>query len=382
MNEPADPAVDELSRQIADEGREALVARLRSAYADAAAAHADIVSLTDARIEELVQNAADHADGLQWRRALATVASRRLGVSVVEALSHPAVSRAQALLGAPSYEQSLAELIAQPVPPAQAEPPAAVPVETEDPEPPAQVEPDDAPEIAGQMQLDEEGEAGVAVEPEATMPMTLEHERAEVPVSDDSLPEELEEVEADDTAVALLPEPEPAFEDDAEAEAEAEAEATAPEPEAEAGASAEPADEADVGAAAETEQDAETAESEQATTQPDSGDGPLEDLRVPIIHLGGVASLPTHEPGMDIRLSAEGLDIMHSTGEIIGRLMWDEIYMIDVPNQRKRRRHPDRDPRLIVRTNQGDATFEVPGYVADELRDRVALRFERYQPRP
>ena len=51
------------------------------------------------------------------RRALADVASDELGISPTQALSHPAVARALSLVGAPSYEQSLAELIARPVPP-------------------------------------------------------------------------------------------------------------------------------------------------------------------------------------------------------------------------------------------------------------------------
>ena len=110
--------VETLAQRIAARGHDALVERLRVAYSDAAAAHADIVSLDDARIETLVQSAADRADGLQWRRALAGVAAEELDLSVPEALSHPAVARAQALVGAPSYEQSLAELIARPVPPA------------------------------------------------------------------------------------------------------------------------------------------------------------------------------------------------------------------------------------------------------------------------
>ena len=42
-----------------------------------------------------MQSAADRADGLQWRRALAEVAAEELGVTSPEALSHPAVARAQ-----------------------------------------------------------------------------------------------------------------------------------------------------------------------------------------------------------------------------------------------------------------------------------------------
>src|SRR5437763_12571878 len=87
----------------------------------------------------MVQRAADHADGLQWRRALASVATQELGIGLGEALGHPAVERAQAIVGAPSYEDSLAALEARsdaPVPgdlrrraprPVQPERPAAQP---------------------------------------------------------------------------------------------------------------------------------------------------------------------------------------------------------------------------------------------------------------
>jgi hypothetical protein len=107
-----DGADETLADRIAARGRDALVERLRKAYADAAASHSDIVSLDSKRIEVLVQSAADRADGLQWRRALANVASEELGVSLAEALTHPAVRQAQEQLGAPSYEASLAELVA------------------------------------------------------------------------------------------------------------------------------------------------------------------------------------------------------------------------------------------------------------------------------
>jgi hypothetical protein len=108
--------VETQAHQIAARGREALVERTRRAYSDAVAAHADVISLDDEHIEAMVQSAVDRADGLQWRRALADVAAEEFGISATEALSHPAVLRAQTLVGAPSYEQSLAELIARPVP--------------------------------------------------------------------------------------------------------------------------------------------------------------------------------------------------------------------------------------------------------------------------
>jgi hypothetical protein len=33
----------------------------------------------------------------------------------------------------------------------------------------------------------------------------------------------------------------------------------------------------------------------------------------------------------------------------------------------------------VVRTRQGDASFEIPGYSSEELRDRVELRLDRYR---
>ncbi len=348
-------SVEALAQQIAARGRDALVERLRTAYADAAAAHADIVSLDDARIEALVQGAADRADGLQWRRALAGVAAEELGVSVSEALSHPAVARAQTLVGAPSYEQSLAELIARPVPPLVPAPPA--------PAPPAAAPPVPAP------QPSENGSALAGAdlpEPPAPEPQpTAEHEAAPAltPVAltepdpvdvHDPLSEELEAIEADDEVFELLPEPEPIeletelyelageyIEDDPPATLE-------PEPF--------------------VEEDAEVVPAVEET-----------ELRVSAVHLGGVANLPTHREGLDLRLSGNGLDILQAEDEIIGRLVWDEIDALEVPHLRTRRRRQQKvRSRLVVRTSHGDASFEVPGFSSDELRDRIEPLISRY----
>jgi hypothetical protein len=98
---------EDTARQIAEQGREALLERLRPAFAEAAAAHSDVLTLDDEQLERMVERAADRADGLQWRRALAAVASEQLGIGLGEALGHPAVARAQAIVGAPSYEEAL-----------------------------------------------------------------------------------------------------------------------------------------------------------------------------------------------------------------------------------------------------------------------------------
>jgi hypothetical protein len=117
--------VQQLAKQLAEQGREVLVEQLSSAYADAAAAHADVVSIDQSRIDALVQRAADRADGLQWRRALASAASAQLGISVVDAMSHPAVAQAQNLAEAPSYEDGLSKLLARPIQVPSQEPAAA-----------------------------------------------------------------------------------------------------------------------------------------------------------------------------------------------------------------------------------------------------------------
>ncbi len=109
------------AQRVADRGRDALLERLRPAFHETARQHADILQLDDAQIEEMIQRAAERADGLQWRRALASVATEELGMSLGEALSSPVVARAQELAGAPSYEEALAALGLEPVSPSASE---------------------------------------------------------------------------------------------------------------------------------------------------------------------------------------------------------------------------------------------------------------------
>jgi hypothetical protein len=130
--------IEDTAQQIADQGREALVGRLRPAFKEAAAAHSDVLPLDDDQIEEMVQRAADRADGLQWRRALASVASQELGIGLGEALAHPAVARAQTIVGAPSYEEALAAVTAGRAP----EPAAVTDTRTEEADEPEEADDD------------------------------------------------------------------------------------------------------------------------------------------------------------------------------------------------------------------------------------------------
>jgi len=364
--------VETLAQRIAARGRDALVERLRVAYSDAAAVHADIVSLDDERIETLVQSAANRADGLQWRRALAGVAAKELDVTIPEALSHPAVARAQTLVGAPSYEQSLAELIARPVPPASTnggEPmgaPASAPTSAlaAPPDGQLELEPEPAPEA----------DVAEADAPEADAPEPTLNSDAPGPEPE---AERLEAVEADDEVFDLLPEPDPVELDTALYEAQPEYTDQDAPPTLEPELFAEETDGADVASpeapAAMEEPSSEEEEPSSEEGEPDAAQQPSseEELRVTAVHLGGVANLPTHHEGLGLRLSGNGLDILEANGEIIGRLVWEEIDALEVPHVRRRRRQQGARARLVVRTAHGDASFEIPGFATDELRYRI-----------
>jgi hypothetical protein len=173
--------IEDTAQQIAEQGRDALVERLRPAFKEAAAAHSDALSLDDDQIEEMVQRAADRADGLQWRRALASVASQELGIGLGEALAHPAVARAQAIVGAPSYEEALAAVTAGRLPAT----------------PEVEAEPADDPELA------EEDDSEPGLEADAG-PHAYEDEENEEGEDEDEDEDDLE----DDLATPPAPESE------------------------------------------------------------------------------------------------------------------------------------------------------------------------------
>ena len=264
--------LEHTARQIAEHGREELLARLRPAFKEAASAHADVLELAPEQLEQMVQRAADRADGLQWRRALASVASEQLGIGMGEALSHPAVARAQAIVGAPTYEESLEKL-----------------------------------------------KAAAAKRPQ--------------------------------------PEPEPALEPDAPVEEEPEPHEQEPEA-----------------------QDAEAHEPE--AEEPEAGEVSEDgNLRIAAIHVGGIANLSPAESGIELRLSPDGLDIARQENEVLGRLAWADIAELEVPAPRGLRRKRRAETQLVVRTGHGDASFEIPGLSAEELRGHLEPMLKRYKDR-
>jgi hypothetical protein len=277
--------LEHTARRIADQGREALLARLRPAFKEAAAAHRDALPLDDEQLEQMVQRAADRADGLQWRRALASVATEQLGIGLGEALGHPAVARAQVIVGAPSYEEALSALGAGP-PAARSEP--AV----------------DQEEPSAEDEVDEDEEHG------------------------DGDGDEDEDDEHED-------------EDADEDEDEDELSARGPEATIEHAPMA--ADEADDG------------------------------VRLRAVHLGGIANLSPGEGDLELLISSHGLDIIRGPEHsVLGRLTWDEIVALETPEIGGRfRRKRQADAHLVVRSEQGSASFEIPGVTTEELREHL-----------
>src|SRR5579884_1553324 len=226
---------EEAAQRIAKFGRDALVARLRPAFEQAAAAHADVLELSSEQLEQMVQQAADRADGLQWRRALAAVATGELGVGLAEALSHPAVARAQEIVGAPSYEESLAQLGMRP-----------------------------------RSRPEDDDEAAAA---------------------------------AEDLEVALE-EPGP--------------------------------------------------------------------VRLAAVHLGGIANLEPGDVELQLLFSEVGLDIVKGQEEEpLGRLTWREIDTLQVAERGRWRRRRANASQLVVRTPNGDASFQIPAVTSDELNELI-----------
>jgi hypothetical protein len=281
--------LEHTARRIAEQGRDALLARLRPAFEEAAAAHRDALSLDDEQLERMVQRAADRADGLQWRRALASVATEQLGIGLGEALSHPAVARAQAIVGAPSYEEALGALGAEaPAVPGNA--PAA------EPEADAEPEPADAEKEAPSTRVFPEPEPPVAAEPPvvAAEPTPVAAEAAPAPVAEAELPDR---------------------------------------------------DDADDGA-----------------------------IRLRAVHLGGIANLAPAEGDLELHISSVGLDIVRGPEQsVLGRLTWDEIVALETPDVSGRfRRKRQVDAHLVIRSQQGSASFEIPGVSSEELREHLA----------
>ncbi len=355
--------LEDTARRIADGGRETLVARLRPVFEQAAAANADVLKLTPQQLDRMVSYAVDGADGVQWRRALASAATEELGIAFAEAINHPAVARAQEIVGAPSYEASLAERAAA----REAEKAAA--------------------READEKQSEKRARSGAReAEREAEREAAREAERRAAAAA--AAPASGTQPEAGPVAAAGAP-PEPAAAADAPPEPAPAADAP-PEPAPAADTPPEPAPAADAPpeltpATAAPPEAAPANRAARATptpppppdtaepdaAQPDAEDEPLE-LRLLAVHLGGIANLAPAEPDLELRLSDQGLDIVRGGGAVFGRLAWEDIRTLDVVDGRSRGVLGRRATQLVVRSDRGNASFEVPGVSSAELREFLA----------
>ena len=387
---------EQIAQQIAAQGREALLARLRPAFERAAAAHADILQIPPERLEQMISDAADRADGLQWRRALAGLAVDRLGVELSEALRHPVVVRAQELLGVPAYEDAFGAeaaggspgsgfaapaaptpLAAQPEATFR-EPEPAPPVASEPsylgqpayPEPEAEPAPAAEPSYLGQPAYPEpEAETEPEAAPADSPPSPPAGGRPYWEVEDGSPEPSLPEEPPVSTMPPFAAEP-PAFGSGSLESSSAEA-------------ADEPLGEQDQAPSAGEAHDAEPVtalhDAPAPTTQfpsPDPGT-----VHLPAVHLGGIANLAPGETGLELRFADPGLDIAREDDAVLGRIAWDEIRSIEVAAPgRLRRRRKDPEAKLVVRTERGDASFRIPGSEEDELRMQLAPALTRIQP--
>jgi hypothetical protein len=305
--------LEHTARRIADRGRDELIARLRPAFEEAASAHADVLQLDDEQLEKMIQRAADRADGLQWRRALAAVATQELGIGLGEALTHPAVARAQAIVGAPSYEESLAAL-GQGSAASETDQNGSAPVAA------AHVD-EDRDEASGGEAPAGEGEASGELQAPAVHDVLREDEAFEdEDVEDEAFDEEEFEDEDDEE-----------FEDEDEDEFE---------------------------------------------DEDDEPDGPL---RIAAVHLGGIANLAPAEAGLELRLSDAGLDIARGEREVLGRLPWNQLTALEVPDPKGFRRRRKVETHLVVRTTHGDASFHIPALTPHELREHLEPVLARHK---
>jgi hypothetical protein len=334
---------EQTAQQIAAAGRDALLERLRPAFRDAAAAHADVIKLSQEQIEEMVQRAADRADGLQWRRALAGVAVEQMGITLSDALGHPAVVRAQELLGVPSYEEAIAAARAARAAQTQNESATAEGAATA-----ANGVANPVKEAAQAPLAEAETNESAAVEDPSTQEAAAGESQA------DHAAGSWGELSAAPSGAA--PATEPAEEpDDEDAEGEDE------EPDAESRDWAE-----------EHWEDIDLGDELTASTAIPRRDA--REVTLPAAHVEGLGTLAGHDTDVELSFTQRGLDVLRASDklELVG-LRWRDIHALEVPHIRVRMRRRRKDgARLVVYSTRGTLTFDTPGRSADEVRSRLA----------
>jgi len=96
-------------------------------------------------------------------------------------------------------------------------------------------------------------------------------------------------------------------------------------------------------------------------------------IRIAAIHVGGLEAVRAGERDLELRFSPAGLDVLRrSTGAPIGRLRWDQIRTVELPKRRRGLRAFRGAPELHVETDNGRASFELPGVNEQDLDEHLA----------
>jgi hypothetical protein len=370
--------IEETARRIAELGHGALRRRLRPAFDHAAVTHAGRITIRRDELERMLEQAARRADAAIWRRALASVAMDELDIGLFEALEHPAVIRAQEMVGAPALDRAVFSALPDP----RAEDDAEALTEVEDvskvealpePEDVLKVEPGvEAPtELpAPPDELDARAEPKASPEPAAE---AVDQTKPEALVEAELLPEPVEE---------LVAPPRLTWRRD-------------PVPPTDPGAPADPVPLADPTGLADritlTELDRDALPYElPAGPEPEGSldgsrlvefaDVTLQTIRLAAVHLEGIENLPRTGKYLELCFSEAGFDVVDADGgDVIGRLRWDEIDALELPSGRNslgRRRRRAR-AQLVVRADRGHASFEIRGLTHVELREHLAPMMTR-----
>jgi hypothetical protein len=293
--------------RIVEAGRRRVIERLRDAFAHQVGATADLGEVDPAALDGLISQAADRAGASLWRISLAESAADEFGITVGEALTHAAVVSAEQLVGPPDEPEPA---------PGWAVLPATGDDEPELPEPAAvKTPPLQAADEADDEADDDDGDARTTVS--ARERLARWQDVAEDEGSDNGVAEEtVEAPRQSDPAPAPV--------------------AAAPPAAADTGSSPTPAA-----------------------------------LRIAAVHTGGIETLKAGDKDLELRLSGAGLDVIRrSSGVAIGRLDWTEVTAIEIDEPKKRLR--GRKPRALnVRTERGQAGFELPGLTDEEAAEHL-----------
>ncbi len=94
------------------------------------------------------------------------------------------------------------------------------------------------------------------------------------------------------------------------------------------------------------------------------------------IHLAGVASLRPTESEIELWIGDDGLQFVRS-GQVFERLSWAQVRGAEIHSSRRLRRR-GHGAQLLLRSDRGEASFEIRGMEPGELRERLGPLLARH----